>query len=112
MIGGVLAGFANYLGTDPTLVRILYVVFGVLTGVWLAILVYVVAMIVIPEEPAGGTHVEPTSWPQTGAPRVEPSSRPSSGWPHTGTESVQEPPPPPAAPGEEPPPAAKGPAQS
>lgn len=112
MIGGVLGGVGAYFGIDPTVLRVLYAVFALLTGLWPAGVVYVIAMIAIPEEPAGAV-VEPPSWPQAGSARVEPSERPSSGWPHTGRETVQTPPPPPpAAPGEEPPPSAEGPAQS
>jgi len=111
MLSGVLGGLGFYMGVDPTLVRIIYAVVTVLSGFWLGVLVYVIATIVIPEEPVGSDVVEPM-WPQTGASRVEPPPS-TTGWPHTGTETVQTPPPPPPpAPGEEPPPSAEGPAQS
>jgi phage shock protein C len=103
MVGGVLAGIAEYFGTDPTIIRVLYAVFGVLTGVWPAVVVYVIAMIVIPEAPKGG-EPQQVGWPDAGqAPPPTPPS--SSGWPHaTGTETVQTPAaPPPAAPAPEPP---------
>lgn len=114
MIGGVLGGIGAYYGVDPTILRVLYAVFGLFTGLWPAGVVYVIAMIAIPEAPAGDAVVEPPSWPQTGSARVEPTDRPSTGWPHTGRETVQTPPPPPPAAGqsEEPPPSAEGPAQS
>lgn len=50
MVGGVLGGLATYLGIDPTWVRIAFVLLGLLTG-FPALVVYIVAMIVIPEEP-------------------------------------------------------------
>ena len=97
MVGGVLAGVAEYFGTDPTIIRVLYAIFGVLTGVWPAVVVYVIAMIVIPEAPKGGDPQQ-VDWPQTG--QAPPPTPPASGgWPHTGTETVQTPvPEPPAAP--------------
>lgn len=107
MLSGVLAGVASYLGTDPTLVRILYVVFGVLTGAWPAFIVYVIASIVIPEEPAGGASPAAAGAPQwPGKPAEPPQAPPSAegwpqGWPHTGTETVQTPPPPPSPPAED-----------
>lgn len=112
MIGGVLGGLGSYLGVDPTILRVIYVLFALLTWFGPLVVVYVIAMIVIPEEPAGGASVAAPTWPQTGAPRVEPTSRPSSGWPHTGRETVQTPPPPPPAPDQETPPSAEGPVQS
>jgi phage shock protein C len=116
MVSGVLAGVADYLGTDPTVVRVLYAIFGVLTGVWPAIVVYVIATIVVPEEPATPVPVEPAAWPQSGAPSAQQPVTPPpahGGWPHTGTETVQtpsEPPAPPAPPAQ--PPAEQPPEQS
>jgi phage shock protein PspC (stress-responsive transcriptional regulator) len=95
MIGGVLGGVAEYLGADPTLVRVLYALFGVITGVMPAIIVYVIAMIVVPEQPAAV--VQEASWPTPAAPPVSPPPvTTGSGWPHT--ESSNTPAPPPAAP--------------
>lgn len=108
MLSGVLAGVGDYFGIDSTIVRIVYVVFGALMGVWPAIVVYVVASIVIPEEPLSGTgsSAETPGWPQQ---TVTPPSAPPAGgswpqgWPHTGTETVQTPAPAPPAPQQEPP---------
>ena len=48
-IAGVCAGLAEYLDTDPTIVRI---VMAVLTACWgTGILVYILAAIIIPEKP-------------------------------------------------------------
>ena len=49
MIGGVCAGLAEYLGIDPTLVRLLFV-FLALTGsagIW----VYLIMLVVVPVRP-------------------------------------------------------------
>ena len=49
-IGGVAGGMAKYWASDPTLVRLLWV-FAVLFTFPLAIVAYIIAWIVIPEEP-------------------------------------------------------------
>lgn len=48
-IAGVCAGFAEYFDLDVTLVRLVWLVVGVMTGVGL--LSYPIAWIVMPEEP-------------------------------------------------------------
>lgn len=48
-LGGVAGGLANYLGIDPTLVRIAFIVLA-LTGV--TILIYLAAWIIVPDHPA------------------------------------------------------------
>ena len=49
IIGGVCGGLAEWLGWDPALVRILYVVVSVCSAAFPGILVYVVLWIVMPE---------------------------------------------------------------
>lgn len=56
MVAGVCAGLAEYLNIDPTLVRLLFAI-GTVFGFGSLILVYIVLMIVIPEEPFGGSVV-------------------------------------------------------
>jgi len=48
MIAGVCGGLAAWLGWDPTLVRILYVVVSVLSVAFPGILVYVILWILMP----------------------------------------------------------------
>lgn len=87
MVGGVLGGLAEYLGTDPTWLRIAFAVLAVLSGAGPAILAYLIAMIVIPEAPVAA--VQPPVWP----------GQQSSGWAQpAGTETVQSPPPVPPVP--------------
>jgi phage shock protein PspC (stress-responsive transcriptional regulator) len=50
ILGGVAAGLAHYLNTDPALVRIAWAILVPLTG-GAAFLAYIVGWIVIPEEP-------------------------------------------------------------
>jgi phage shock protein C len=50
MIGGVVAGLANYFGMDISLARVLYVLLSVLSAAFPGILVYIIFWIVTPEE--------------------------------------------------------------
>ncbi len=50
-VGGVCAGLADYLTLDVTLVRVLFVVGLVLTGVFPLALVYLVLWAMIPAKP-------------------------------------------------------------
>jgi len=50
-IGGVCAGVAQYLDLDISLVRILWFFIAFATGVFPGILAYVLAWIIIPQEP-------------------------------------------------------------
>jgi phage shock protein C len=49
-IAGVAGGMARYWSSDPTLIRLLWV-FAVLLTFPVAIIAYIIAWIVIPEEP-------------------------------------------------------------
>jgi phage shock protein C len=51
MIAGVCGGIAEWLGWDPTLVRVLYVVGSILSVAFPGMLVYVVLWIVMPKAP-------------------------------------------------------------
>lgn len=49
VIAGVCAGLATWLGWDPTVVRIAYVVVSVASAAFPGILVYLVLWLVMPE---------------------------------------------------------------
>lgn len=49
MIGGVCGGLAEYLNADPTLIRLLFVLFALAGGP--GILAYLILWIVVPLEP-------------------------------------------------------------
>jgi len=49
MIAGVCGGLAEWLGWDPTLVRILYIVVSVVSAAFPGILAYLVLWLVMPE---------------------------------------------------------------
>ncbi|MFQ5591175.1 MAG: PspC domain-containing protein [Phycisphaerae bacterium] len=48
-IGGVCAGLGEYLGLDPTAVRVAYVLLSVFSAAFPGILVYIVLWVLIPE---------------------------------------------------------------
>lgn len=48
MIAGVCAGIAEWLGVDPTLIRISYVLISVLSAAFPGILVYIILWAVMP----------------------------------------------------------------
>jgi phage shock protein C len=85
MVGGVLGGMAVYLGIDATILRLLYAGVSLFTGLVGGALLYLIAMIVIPEE----TLVAPAS-------EVAPPAPPIPAAPSAPAES----PAPPVAPGE------------
>jgi phage shock protein C len=51
LLGGVCGGIAEWLGWNPTAVRILYVAVSVLSAAFPGALVYVVLWLVMPQEP-------------------------------------------------------------
>jgi phage shock protein C len=58
VLGGVAAGVADYVNADPALVRIAWAILVPLTS-GLALLVYIVAWIAVPEATNGARMVEP-----------------------------------------------------
>lgn len=78
VLGGVASGLAAYLDADPALVRIAWAILVVVTG-GAALLAYIVAWIVVPEEPEMAA-AEPATDPVTGevvAPAAAPSTTPT-----------------------------------
>ena len=49
MVAGVCAGIAEWLGWDPTVVRVMYVIASVFSVAFPGILVYVILWAVMPE---------------------------------------------------------------
>ena len=49
MIGGVCGGIAEWLGWDPTLVRLLYVLVSVLSAAFPGVLIYLLLWVLMPE---------------------------------------------------------------
>jgi phage shock protein PspC (stress-responsive transcriptional regulator) len=81
VLAGVAGGLAQRLDADPSLIRILWVLLMPLTG-FLALGVYIVMALVVPEEPdwvgwqpQGMTAPTPPPWPATTGPQ-DPSAAP------------------------------------
>lgn len=49
VVAGVCGGIAEYLGTDPTLIRIGFVLLSLLSAGFPGLLVYLVMWVVVPE---------------------------------------------------------------
>ena len=52
MIAGVCGGLADWLGWDPTLVRILYVLISIVSAAFPGLLVYLILWLLMPERDA------------------------------------------------------------
>jgi phage shock protein C len=50
MLGGVVAGLANYFGMDVSLARVLYVLISIFSAAFPGILVYLILWVVVPQE--------------------------------------------------------------
>lgn len=50
MVGGVCSGFARWLGWDPTLVRVLYVVGSFVSAAFPGLIVYLLLWVVMPSD--------------------------------------------------------------
>ena len=50
MVAGVLAGFANYINLDPTIVRVLYVILSIASIGFPGLIAYIIMWIIVPEE--------------------------------------------------------------
>ena len=51
MLGGVCGGVADYFGIDPTIIRLLYLVLSVFTACFPGLLLYILCLFVIPNDP-------------------------------------------------------------
>jgi phage shock protein C len=70
VIAGVAGGLATWMNLDPSIVRVAWVLLGILSG-GLFVLVYIVMMIVVPLPPPGWTPMArgtgaPGGWPGAG----------------------------------------------
>ena len=57
MLGGVCGGLGEYFTIDPTLVRIVYILVTVATGLLLGIALYIVLWLIVPSEASAGKGV-------------------------------------------------------
>ena len=50
MIAGVIGGLARYFGFDPTVARVIYVIFSIVSVAFPGLLVYIILWVIMPEE--------------------------------------------------------------
>ena len=50
VIAGVCGGIANWIGWDPTLVRILYVIVSIASAAFPGTIVYIILWVIMPRE--------------------------------------------------------------
>ena len=50
MIAGVCGGLAEYMGLDPTVVRLLYVILSLFSAAFPGLLLYIIAALIMPLE--------------------------------------------------------------
>jgi phage shock protein C len=53
VIGGVLAGFAEYINADKMMIRLIYVLISLFSAGFPGLLVYIIFWIVVPSKPYG-----------------------------------------------------------
>lgn len=63
VIAGVCGGLALRMGLDPSLVRIGYALVALLTGIFPFVVLYVLMVVVVPEEPTGFAGFGPSPTP-------------------------------------------------
>lgn len=51
MVAGVCAGMGKYLGIDATVIRLLFALLAIFTGVVPGLVLYLVMMFIVPDEP-------------------------------------------------------------
>lgn len=68
MVAGVASGVGRYFAIDPTLVRVLFAVSGLLTG-GLALFAYPIMWFLMPEEPTGAP-----AWPHLAGTAPQPTA--------------------------------------
>lgn len=93
VVTGLIAGVAEYLGASPNVLRIIFTVLTIMSGLWAGVAVYVIASLIVPEEPFG----EPVAAPSVPAQPVPPAP-PVPVAPADVSNDVVEPPVPPAPP--------------
>ena len=58
-LAGVCAGIGEYVGLDPVVLRLIWAIVTCLTGVVPGVLAYLVAWLIVPQEPRPIPHAEP-----------------------------------------------------
>lgn len=51
ILAGVIGGVGEYTNIDPTVLRLVYIVLAVMTGIFPCIMAYGIAVLIIPKQP-------------------------------------------------------------
>lgn len=51
MLGGVCGGIAEFFDIDPTIIRVVYVLLSLFTAAFPGILLYIICLLIIPNDP-------------------------------------------------------------
>lgn len=51
ILAGVCGGIGDYTNIDPVIIRLIWVIIGFVTGIIPSIIVYLLAVLIIPEKP-------------------------------------------------------------
>lgn len=57
VMAGVMGGFGEYANVDPVVIRAIYIILTVFSGVFPGLLTYFILMLVIPKHNGGPKHV-------------------------------------------------------
>jgi len=52
MVSGVCGGLEDYLGIDVTIIRLVWIIFSLVSGTFPGLIAYIIAAAIVPEEPA------------------------------------------------------------
>lgn len=48
---GVLGGFGEYFNIDPVLLRVIFILFVLISGIFPGVIAYIIAIFIVPESP-------------------------------------------------------------
>lgn len=57
---GVLGGFGEYSNVDPVMLRVVFILFVLVTGIFPGVIAYIISIFVIPNAPTGN-YTEPVN---------------------------------------------------
>lgn len=60
MIFGVCGGLGRYFDVDPTILRLGWVAITIFSGILPGVVIYIIALIIMPKEPEGERHLQTT----------------------------------------------------
>ena len=61
VIGGILGGLGEYMDIDPTILRLAFLLIAIMTGLFPALVIYIIASFIVPKNPYPDNviHMEP-----------------------------------------------------